>query len=463
MSDYEDKKEDTQTYVQSGDHHPHAGDDEFEVFKHVEGGVNYRTVGWFRASVIFLKVIFATGVLSIPSAMVALGSVGGALNVLGWSLINTYTALVLGRFRNRHAGCHTVADMAYHVGGPIFREAVGIIYLIAYVLCAGSGILGVSIGINALSDHAACTVVWTLIATIVVAAGASFPKFHQIGWLTWAGFLSIFTAVLIVVIGVTTRDRPYAAPATGDYELGYYAVPPIPATFIQGVTASVTIFVSSAGTSAFIPVISEMKRPQDYRKSLLTCMIFVTAAYLAFSLVVYRWCGQYVASPSLGSAGKTVEKVSYGIGLIGLAVSGVIYAHVGAKYLFVRILRNSRHLQQKTPTHWMVWLGCTFGLCAISFILAEAVPIFNYLVALTGSICFAPLALMLPAVYYFYDDYDKIRTGTMVEKFEWVCNVAIFCLGLFFLGSGTYAVAESIKAAYADGQIGSAFTCANNA
>ena len=40
-----------------------------------------------RASVIFLKVIFATGVLSIPTAMVSLGAVGGAFNVLGWGAL----------------------------------------------------------------------------------------------------------------------------------------------------------------------------------------------------------------------------------------------------------------------------------------------------------------------------------------------------------------------------------------
>lgn len=36
--------------------------------------------------------------------------------------------------------------------------------------------------------------------------------------------------------------------------------------------ASCTIFVSSAGTSAFLPVISEMRQPKDYRKSLYVCM-----------------------------------------------------------------------------------------------------------------------------------------------------------------------------------------------
>ena len=83
-----------------------------------------------------------------------------------------------------------------------------------------------------------------------------------------------------------------------------------------------------------------MRRPRDFRKALFACMAFVTASYLTFALVVYRWCGQWVASPSLGSAGPTVKKVAFGIGLVGLIVSSCLYCHVAAKYLFVRILRN---------------------------------------------------------------------------------------------------------------------------
>ena len=99
-------------------------------------------------------------------------------------------------------------------------------------------------------------------------------------------------------IGVTTRDRPAAAPQAGPFELGYYAI--ANPTFIAGMTASATIFVSSAGTSAFIPVIAEMRNPKDFNKALFLCMAVVQSAYLTFSLVVYRWCGQWVASPSLG-------------------------------------------------------------------------------------------------------------------------------------------------------------------
>lgn len=272
--------------------------EDFEVFKQTKDGVNFRTVGWPMATVIFLKTIFALGVLSIPAAMYSLGAVGGALSVIGWQALNTYTAVLQGDFRNNHPRCHSIADMAGVVGGPIMKEVTGALFIIAYVILTGSGIVGVSIGINALSHHAACSVWWAVLATVFVALAASVRKFHQIGWLTWIGFASIFIAVFILVIAVTTRDRPAAAPQTGDYEFGFYAI--AYPSFAAGMVASCTIFVSGAGTSAMLPVISEMKNPRDYRKALFICMAIVTAAYLSFSLVVYRWCGKWVASPSLG-------------------------------------------------------------------------------------------------------------------------------------------------------------------
>lgn len=75
------------------------------------------------------------------------------------------------------------------------------------------------------------------------------------------------------------------------------------------------------------------------------------------------------------SAGPTMKKAAYGVGLIGLLVSACLYLHVSlisrqavelvltidveqvaAKYLFVRILRDSKHLQANTLIHWGTWM-----------------------------------------------------------------------------------------------------------
>lgn len=149
-------------------------------------------------------------------------------------------------------------------------------------------------------------------------------------------------------------DRPAAAPQTGEFELGYHVIGN--ADFISGVTACTAIFVASAGASHFIPIMAEMKNPKEYKKSIYSCQAIVNSTYLTFSLVVYAWCGSWVASPSLGSAGQTIKMISYGIAMVGLLASSVVYLHIAAKYVFVRLLRNSVHLQSNTVMHWAVWL-----------------------------------------------------------------------------------------------------------
>ena len=86
----------------------------------------------------------------------------------------------------------------------------------------------------------------------------------------------------------------------------------------------------------------------------------------------FSYCGQYVASPSLASAGGTLEKVAYGISIPGFIMTSTLWVHLAAKFvsdiyqmsginakfeqLLVRILRNSKHLQNHTLTHWVTWL-----------------------------------------------------------------------------------------------------------
>lgn len=131
--------------------------------------------------------------------MYQLGAFPGAINVVGWTLLNTYCAIVQGNFRNRYPGCHSIADMAQVVGGSLVKELVGFLFTVSYAIVAASGIIGVSTAFNALSLHAICTVWFTFIATVIIVIFASVRKFSHIGWLTWVGFASVYIAVLIIV------------------------------------------------------------------------------------------------------------------------------------------------------------------------------------------------------------------------------------------------------------------------
>lgn len=126
---------------------------------------------------------------------------------------------------------------------------------------------------------------------------------------------------------------------------------------------------------------------------------------------------------------------------------------MGAKYVFVRILGNTRHLQSNSVVHWGTWIACTVVLGAIAFVLAEAIPIFTYIIALVGSVCFSPLAMSLPGWLWLYD-HGHYRKGSLLQKVVYLLHWGMVLLGIFFLVGATYGVAEQIKAAYDSGAIG---------
>ena len=60
-----------------------------EIFQTDIDGVQFRTVSWQRAAVVFVKIQFAMSILSVPAALSTIGAIGGSLSVIGWSALNT--------------------------------------------------------------------------------------------------------------------------------------------------------------------------------------------------------------------------------------------------------------------------------------------------------------------------------------------------------------------------------------
>lgn len=447
--------------------------DEAEVFVSGagEGAVNFRNVGWIKAAIFLLKMTFAAGVLSLPSALYELGAIAGAIFILFWGLLNTYMAALQGQFKLVHPSVHTVADSAEIAamqlsGGSrkwavVARDVTEAVYILAWILCAGLSTLGLSIAFNAVSQHGTCSVVFGFCSYIIVATVGSVRKIEKLAWVTWVGFGSIVTAILTVLIATALRDRPAAAPATGDFDLGFSAYPAPAATFASAWAASLIIFASSANTSGFVPVISEMRRPQDFFKSLYVTMTWITTSYMVIGLVMFRYAGKWLSTPALGSAGPTIKIVSYGIAIPGLIAGAMICVHVAGKSIFVRVLRGSKHLTANTWQHWAVWLSATYGTGLAGWIICEAVPFYGSLISVIGSLGFGPLGICLPVILWFCM-HPGHRTGSANMQAMWWLHVLLFVLGLFVTIAGTYAAVVSIIEQFQNGSIGSPFQCADN-
>jgi hypothetical protein len=80
------------------------------------------------------------------------------------------------------------------------------------------------------------------------------------------------------------------------------------------------VHIAKFAFQGYIPVIAEMKKPKDFKKAAVIVAIVVGSVYLSFSLVIYRWAGQWIASPSLGTAGPLLKKVAYGLAFPSLGM-----------------------------------------------------------------------------------------------------------------------------------------------
>lgn len=63
--------------------------DSREVFQTGVDGVEFRTVSWQRATIVFCKINFAMSILAIPEALSTLGSVGGSIALVAFTTLNT--------------------------------------------------------------------------------------------------------------------------------------------------------------------------------------------------------------------------------------------------------------------------------------------------------------------------------------------------------------------------------------
>ncbi|KAM0414700.1 hypothetical protein ACHAPT_013439 [Fusarium lateritium] len=317
--------------------------------------------------------------------------------------------------------------------------------------------LGTSIGLNAISTHGACTAVFVAVAAVVGFLFSSVRTLGSISWIAWFGLTSVMVSIISVTVAVGVQDRPAAAPPAlqGPWKSDYKLVNDPP--FHEAVSAISTLIFAYAGTGAFFPIAAEMREPRHYTRSLLLCQGVVTATYLTIGVVVYYYCGSYVASPALGSAGALMKKICYGLGLPGLIVSALLDIHFAAKYVFVRLLRGSKHLTSNSLTHWATWLGCTFGGTLIAYLIASGIPVFGGLVSLVGALLgtlqsFQPMGCM-----WLYDNWNKERTvrwGLMV-----VWSVFVIVSGTFLMISGTYG---SIVGIINSPERTAAWSCADN-
>lgn len=359
------------------------------------------------------------------------------------------------QFKMAYPWVHNMADAFYVLfrplgpkAGAIAREFGGAAQTIFLVFSMASHILTWTICLNTLTNGATCTIVWGVVGLVLFWICDLPRTLLNVSWLSCVSFVSIVTSVLVTMVALGVIN-----PGQGQFR----GTAPPGTPFASAFLSVTNIVFAFAGHVAFFSFISEMKEPKDFTKALVLLQITDTGMYFVVALVCYAYAGQDVLSPALGSAGGTVGKVAWGLAIPTIVIAGVIYGHVAAKYIYVRLFRGTKHMSKTTPLSVGSWAGITLILWIVAWIIAESIPNFNDLLALISSLFAAWFTYGLSGIFWLYLNWGGY-TKNWKKMWLTAVNIGLAVMGAVICGIGLYASGTAISSESGGGS----WTCLSN-
>ncbi|KAE8355468.1 transmembrane amino acid transporter protein-domain-containing protein [Aspergillus coremiiformis] len=409
--------------------------------------VKYKTLKWWQCGMFMIAESVSLGVLSLPATLDALGLVPALILIVGLGILALYTGYVIGQFRERYPQIHNLADAGGILMGRFGRELFGLGQILFSIFIMGSHIVTFTVMMNTITDHGTCSIVFSIVG-MVICLVLSLPRTIQnMTYISIASFLSIFSAVMITMIGVGVQYKGgvniYATQETSLY---------------RAFTAVTNIVFAYCAHVAFFGLIAEMEEPKDFTKALCMLQGFEIALYIAAATVIYYYVGTGVASPALGSAGPVLKKVAYGVAIPTIIGAGVVNGHVGLKYIYVRIFRKSGRMHKRDFVSVGSWIAIGVTCWVIAWIIGEGIPSFTNIVSLISSLFASWFTYGLSGVYWLHLNWGQWFSSPRKIALT-ILNMVIVGIGAVICGLGLYASGKAIH----DDTSRASFTCANNA
>ncbi|SPQ24395.1 9e913667-6668-4786-bfba-0f1c4a68793d [Thermothielavioides terrestris] len=410
--------------------------DELEI---TSEDINYHTLTWWQAGVVLIAETVSLGILSLPAVVANLGLAPGIVIMVLMGVLATYSGLVMGEFRKRHPWVQSFGDAGEAMGrsigmGKVFQEVFGWAQTLFQIFVMGSHLLTWTICLNTLSSSAACTIVWGVVGLAVFWVLNTPRTLRAAGYYSFASFASIFSAVMITMIDVGIEKPIGTTSLEVSRTIG----------FTSAFLSVTNIAVAFSGHSCFFSVMSELKQPNDWPKALMLLQLSDTVLYIVVSVVIYVYVGPDVPSPALSAAGSVVvRKVIWGIAMPTIIIAGVIYGHVAAKYIFVRVFAGTKHVAKRTTRGFIGWLGVTAAIWIVAWVIAQSIPVFSNLLGLVCALFASWFSYGIPGalwLWMYYGEWFASRKRIM----QFLANALLVLVGLVLCALGLWSSGEAI-------------------
>ncbi|KAL1852592.1 hypothetical protein Plec18170_005723 [Paecilomyces lecythidis] len=429
--------------------------------------IKLRTMSWQKAAWLLAGDQVCLAIMAQSWSLSVLGWVPGIITMLVAAAFFWITSITMHKFIMKHPHIRDICDFGYYAFGKSriayafssFMLLANNIILIGFHILTGAKIL------NTLSDHSQCTVVFSVICTLMGIV-LSAPR-----TLKHVSFMSMFSAacmgmsILLFMIFAGIENHPLVGNTANWPSLGpvrTYAFPLPGTTWVQALNAVLNITFLWVPQILFPTFISEMEKPQDFPKSLAVLAAISIILFIVPPAVGFRYLGQYASAPAFGSLGVvSYKKASFAFVIVPTLIIGAIYANVTAKFIYYKIMRQSRHAHSNTVIGWGVWILVMGSIWGIGFIFSEVVPSMGDFLSLLGAAFDSFFGFIFFAIAY-WQLYKRELFSGLGRSVMTLIHLLVLLSGLFLLGPGLYAAVEAIISDYS-GSTTPAFACANMA
>ncbi|CEH18139.1 amino acid [Ceraceosorus bombacis] len=428
--------------------------------------IKHRTMGWKKTTLLLFGDQVCLAIMAQAWSFKVMGWVPGLITTILAGIFFYITSLTMWRFIMRHPGVRDVCDIGYLLfnKSKIAYEVTGIMLLLNNILLIGFHILTFGKILNTLSDHGTCTVVFTAIGAITGILMSLPRTLNHLTGMSVVSAVCMGIAIILFLVFAGIEANPLYGyggtwPAAGDV-VRTTAFPPPGTTWVECLQAALNIVFLWVPQILFPTFISEMKRPQDFPKALTALAILSFVLFIVPTVLGYHWLGQYATAPAFGSLERVYVKASFAFVIVPTQVISVIYSNVACKYIYQRIMRNSKHAHSHSKIGWGVWAAVTTVVWGIAFIFGSVIPSMGDMLGLLGAAFDSQFGFIFWALcwYSLYRRQGFFTTWTRTAGT--VFHIIVMLLGLFLLGPGLYAAVEAIIVDYA-GPVRPAFSCAN--
>mmetsp|Transcript_5930 Transcript_5930/g.10310 ORF Transcript_5930/g.10310 Transcript_5930/m.10310 type:complete len:453 (+) Transcript_5930:28-1386(+) len=388
-----------------------------------------RNAHWLTVSKLQIGDMIGVGVLAIGSAFANLGWVLGLVFSIGFLPLNIYLSLLMWEARNIHPKATSFPLMAKAtINNKGFTLVTLLSLYLLILLIEGSYLIQLGASLSDIAyGNDICKYWWS----IIVCAFLMLPMLmvrtlNSARWFLWVNCACILVTVLIVVGYILAQLSEH-----GKSPENVSGTDVIPAdmtwkTFFGGFS---TLAFAYNGMIIYLEMMAEMKKPEDWPKTFTVSGPFQIILYLLVGVSAYI----YLGAAANNGGGSLLDYLPKG-SAISVVSNVLLFLYLSVAYLIkgnimTRVFHNAmfpKTLNHRTRESYVHHSISATLVIVITYLIANAVPIFSQLIQITGSLLVPITGFIMPITFVWYSRKSVgIRTSNL-EKVGFVLILIVF-------------------------------------